>query len=93
MGRRLANRSRRVRPSFNGDHARALRSVMKGLSVKSSMGSSHAREAERRMGIPELSYLHGLLNLYPYKIREVHQFSLGNTDSRQNFAIWVLGIN
>ena len=51
-------------------------SVMEDLAAETSTGSCSAREAERRMGISETSIrriLHGMLDLYLYKIQALHQ--------------------
>ena len=67
--------------------------VMKDFTAETSTGSSSARAAEGRLGIPEpsiRSILHGILDLYPYKIQAFHQFLPADIGAKQNFATWAL---
>ncbi|GBN23107.1 hypothetical protein AVEN_232588-1 [Araneus ventricosus] len=66
---------------------------MEELAAETSTGNRSAREARRITGIPESStrrILHGIVNLYPYKIQALHQLLPADFDEKQNFATWAL---
>ena len=83
----LENRPQSGRPSSKANYVYMVQSDMEDLKASTSMGSLSAREIERR--ILELSIrhvLHGMLDLYPYKIQVLHQLLPADTCERQNFA-------
>lgn len=89
----MEDRPRSGRPALRADRVHVVQSVMEDMAAETSTGSSSAREAERRTGIPEASIrriLHGMLDLYPYKIQTLHQLLPADTDARQKFATWAL---
>lgn len=80
------------RPSLSRDLVHVVQGAMEGLAAEKSQVSSSAREAGRRMEIPELSVrriMHGMLHLHLYKIHALYHLLLAVTGARQNFAIWV----
>lgn len=89
----LEDRPRSGRPALRADRVHVVESVMEDMAAETSTGSSSAREAQRRTGIPEPSIrriLHGMLDLYPYKIQALHKLLPADTGARQNFATWAL---
>lgn len=88
--RRLEDRLRSGRQFLSANSVHVAQTVMEDLTAGTSTGNSGAREAGRKTWIPGLSIrcmLHGMLDLYHYKIQV---FSQAYTDARQNFAIWEL---
>ena len=64
-----------VAPALRAELVHVVQSVIEDLAAETSTGSSNAREAERKTGIPERSIqriLHGMLDLHPYKIEALH---------------------
>ena len=57
------------------DRVHVVQKVKEDLAVETSMGSGSVLKVEKRTGIPEPSIrriLHGMLDLYPYKILALH---------------------
>lgn len=89
----LEDRPRSGRPSLSADRVHAVKSAMEKVAAETSTGSSSAREAGRITGIPQSSIrriLHGILDLYPYKIQTLHQLVPADTGKRLKFATWAL---
>ena len=81
------------RPALRVNRVHVVQFVIKDLAAKTLTDSSNVREAERRMGIPDLSIqriLHLMLDLHPYEIQALHQLLPEDTSSKQKFATWAL---
>ncbi|GFV24130.1 hypothetical protein TNCV_18261 [Trichonephila clavipes] len=64
---------------------------MEGLGCPEVLGTSSAREAARRLGLPPSSVrniLRRLLQLYPYKLRSCHELLPADTAQREAFEKW-----
>ncbi|GFU34113.1 DUF4817 domain-containing protein [Nephila pilipes] len=65
------DRFRSGRPSLSHTRSTCVAAEMETLESDSAAGTSSAREAGRRLGLPPSSIrniLHGVLNQYPYKL-------------------------
>ncbi|GFS42072.1 uncharacterized protein NPIL_381071 [Nephila pilipes] len=66
---------------------------METLASESDAGTSSAREAGRRLGLPPssmLNILHRVLNQYPYKLKSCHELLQSDTVEREAFSRWAL---
>ena len=85
----LKNRVRSGRPSLRQTRSAIVAAEMKTLVSESAAGTSSAREAGRRFGLPPSSVrniLHGVLNQYPYKLQFCYELLPSDTVEREAFA-------
>ncbi|GFU89422.1 DUF4817 domain-containing protein [Trichonephila clavipes] len=72
------------------DRARACIAVeMEAIASEAASGTSSAREAARRLGLPPSSVdniLRQILQLYPYKLQSCHELLPADTAQREAFA-------
>ncbi|GFV31725.1 uncharacterized protein TNCV_2438171 [Trichonephila clavipes] len=64
---------------------------MEAIASEAASGTSSAREATRRLGLPPSSVsnvLRRLLQLYPYKLQSYHELLPADTSQREAFAKW-----
>ncbi|GFS61177.1 DUF4817 domain-containing protein [Nephila pilipes] len=86
------DRVRSGRPSLRQTHSARVAAEMEILASESAAGSSSAREADRRLGLPPSSIrniLHGVLNQYPYKLQSYHERL--SSDYRRERSICEMG--
>ena len=89
----LEDRPRSGRPSLGEERVTAVQRVMEDMAAGSSKGSSSAREAGKILGMPESSIrriLHGILQMYPYKLQLLHDIMPADIAARESFAKWAL---
>ena len=90
----LKNRVRCGRPSLRQTRSAIAAAEMETLASESAAGTSSAREASRRLGLPPSSVrniLHGVFNQYPYKLQSCHELLPSDTVEREAFArCWAL---
>ncbi|GFS55603.1 uncharacterized protein TNCV_131371 [Trichonephila clavipes] len=64
---------------------------MKAIASEAASGTSSAREADRRLGLPPSSVhniLRQILQLYPYKLQSCNELLPADTAQREAFAKW-----
>ncbi|GFY28820.1 uncharacterized protein TNCV_4719541 [Trichonephila clavipes] len=64
---------------------------MEAIASEAAKGTSSAREAVRRLGLPPSSdrnILRRILQLYPYKLQSCHELLPADTAQREAFAKW-----
>ncbi|GFW63730.1 DUF4817 domain-containing protein [Trichonephila clavipes] len=64
---------------------------MEAIASEAASGTSSAREAARRLGLPPSSVrniLRRILQLYPYKLQSCHELLPADTAQRKAFAKW-----
>ncbi|GFW27496.1 uncharacterized protein TNCV_163361 [Trichonephila clavipes] len=64
---------------------------MEAIVTEAASGTSSAREAARRLGLPPSSVrniLRRILQLYPYKLQSCHELLPADTAQREAFAKW-----
>ncbi|GFX93677.1 uncharacterized protein TNCV_1588541 [Trichonephila clavipes] len=64
---------------------------MKAIASEAASGTSSAREAARRLGLPPSSVhniLRRILQLYPYKLQSCNELLPADTAQREAFAKW-----
>ncbi|GFX39410.1 DUF4817 domain-containing protein [Trichonephila clavipes] len=64
---------------------------MEAIASEAASGTSNAREAVRRLGLPPSSVrniLRQILQLYPYKLQSCHELLPADTAQREAFAKW-----
>ncbi|GFT78194.1 uncharacterized protein TNCV_3098041 [Trichonephila clavipes] len=64
---------------------------MEAIASEAASGTSSAREAARRLGLPPSSVrniLRRILQLYPYKLQSCHELLPADTAQREAFAKW-----
>ncbi|GFW45894.1 uncharacterized protein TNCV_4496131 [Trichonephila clavipes] len=64
---------------------------MEAIASKAASGTSSAREAARRFGLPPSSVrniLRRILQLYPYKLQSCYELLPADTAQREAFAKW-----
>ncbi|GFW79105.1 uncharacterized protein TNCV_3631361 [Trichonephila clavipes] len=62
---------------------------MEAIASEAASGTSSAREAARRLGLPPSSVhniLRRILQLYPYKLQSCHELLPADTAQREAFA-------
>ncbi|GFT56731.1 DUF4817 domain-containing protein [Nephila pilipes] len=92
----LQDRVRSGRPSLRQTRSARVAAKMETLASESSAGTSSAREAGIRLGLPPSSIhniLHGVLNQYPYKLQSCHELLPSDTEEREAFGDLVLHAN
>ncbi|GFU68565.1 uncharacterized protein TNCV_360421 [Trichonephila clavipes] len=79
------------RPCLKEARAPCIAVEMEVIASEAASGTSSAREAARRLGLPPSSVrniLRGLLQLYPYKLQSCHELLPADTAQREAFAKW-----
>ncbi|GFU02657.1 uncharacterized protein TNCV_2893121 [Trichonephila clavipes] len=64
---------------------------MEAIASEAASGTSSAREAVRRLGLPPSSVrniLRRILQLYTYKLQSCHELLPADTTQREAFAKW-----
>ncbi|GFS80463.1 DUF4817 domain-containing protein [Trichonephila clavipes] len=64
---------------------------MEAIASEAASATSSAREAARRLGLPESSVrniLRRIFQLYPYKLQSCHELLPADTAQREAFAKW-----
>ncbi|GFT05233.1 uncharacterized protein TNCV_122761 [Trichonephila clavipes] len=64
---------------------------MEAIASEAASGTSSAREAARRLGLPPSSVrniLRRILQLHPYKLQSCHELLPADTAQREAFAKW-----
>ncbi|GFS83190.1 DUF4817 domain-containing protein [Trichonephila clavipes] len=88
---KLEDRARAGRPCLKEARAPCNAVEMEAIAFKAASGTSSAREAARRLGLPPSSVrniLHRILRLYPYKLQSCHELLPADTAQREAFAKW-----
>ncbi|GFW34173.1 DUF4817 domain-containing protein [Trichonephila clavipes] len=70
---------------------RSIAVEMEAIASEAASGTSSAREAARRLGLPPSSVrniLRRILPLYPYKLQSCHELLPADTAQREAFAKW-----
>ncbi|GFW82587.1 DUF4817 domain-containing protein [Trichonephila clavipes] len=86
---KLEDRARAGRPCLK--EARAPYIAVEMDASEAASGTSSAREAARRLGLPPSSVhniLRRILQLYPYKLQSCHELLPADTAQREAFAKW-----
>lgn len=89
----LCHRPRSGAPCLSEVRTPDVTSQMDTQREQSTSAVSSAREVARITGIPKTSVfriLHGVLQLYPYKLQSLHQLLPNDTAKRIEFANWAL---
>ncbi|GFV70084.1 DUF4817 domain-containing protein [Trichonephila clavipes] len=87
---KLEDRARAGRPCLKEARAPCIAVEMEAIASEAASGTSSAREAARRLGLPPLSVrniLRRILQLYPYKLQSCHELLPADTAQREAFAI------
>jgi hypothetical protein len=87
----LEDRVRAGRPRLREARAPRVAAEIETLATDSTAGTSSAREAARRLGLSPSSVrniLHGILDLYPYRLQSCHEILPTDTVLREEFARW-----
>ncbi|GFW80531.1 uncharacterized protein TNCV_2416331 [Trichonephila clavipes] len=74
---KLEDRARAGRPCLKEERAPCIAVEMEAIASEASSGTSSAREAARRLGLPPSSVrniLRRILQLYPYKLQSCQQY-------------------
>ncbi|GFW34462.1 DUF4817 domain-containing protein [Trichonephila clavipes] len=88
---KLEDRARAGRPCLKEARAPCIIVEMEAIAPEAASGTSSAREAARRLGLPPSSVrniLHRILQLYPYKLISGHELLPADTAQREAFAKW-----
>ncbi|GFU72243.1 uncharacterized protein TNCV_369981 [Trichonephila clavipes] len=88
---KLEDRARAGRPCLKEARAPCIAAEMEAIASEAASGTSSAREATRRLGLPPSSVsnvLRRLLQLYPYKLQSYHELLPADTSQREAFAKW-----
>ncbi|GFX73454.1 DUF4817 domain-containing protein [Trichonephila clavipes] len=88
---KLEDRARAGRPFLKEAHAPCIAVEMEAIASEAASGTSSAREAARRLGLPPSSVrniLRRILQLYPYKLQSCHELLPADTAQREAFAKW-----
>ncbi|GFV46610.1 uncharacterized protein TNCV_4201 [Trichonephila clavipes] len=88
---KLEDRARAGRPCLKEARAPCIIVEMEAIAPKAASGTSSAREAARRLGLPPSSVrniLRRILQLYPYKLQSCHELLPADSAQREAFAIW-----
>ncbi|GFX77245.1 DUF4817 domain-containing protein [Trichonephila clavipes] len=86
---KLEDRAQAGRPCLKEARAPCIAVKMKAIASEAASGTSSAREAARRLGLPPSSVhniLRRLLQLYPYKLQSSHELLPADTAQREAFA-------
>ncbi|GFV44193.1 DUF4817 domain-containing protein [Trichonephila clavipes] len=88
---KLEDRARAGRPCLKEARAPCIAVEMEAIASEAASGTSSAREAARRLGLPPssvLNILRRILQLYPYKLQSCHELLPADTAQREAFAKW-----
>ncbi|GFV51927.1 DUF4817 domain-containing protein [Trichonephila clavipes] len=88
---KLEDRARARRPCLKEARALCIAVEMEAIASEAASGTSSAREAARRLGLPPSSVrniLRRILQLYPYKLQSCHELLPAVTAQREAFAKW-----
>ncbi|GFW76862.1 DUF4817 domain-containing protein [Trichonephila clavipes] len=88
---KLEDRARAGRPCLKEARAPCIAVEMEAIASEAASGTSSAREAARRLGLPPSSVrniLRRILQLYPYKLQSCHELLPADTAQREAFAKW-----
>ncbi|GFT73353.1 uncharacterized protein TNCV_4009631 [Trichonephila clavipes] len=88
---KLEDRARTGRPCLKEARAPCIAVEMEAIASEEASGTSSAREAARRLGLPPSSVrniLRRILQLYPYKLQSRHELLPADTAQREAFAKW-----
>ncbi|GFS86043.1 DUF4817 domain-containing protein [Trichonephila clavipes] len=88
---KLEDRARAGRPCLKEARAPCIAVEMEAIASEAASGTSSAREAARRLGLPPSSVrniLCRILPLYPYKLQSCHELLPADTAQREAFAKW-----
>ncbi|GFY01696.1 DUF4817 domain-containing protein [Trichonephila clavipes] len=88
---KLEDRARDGRPCLKEARAPCIAVEMEAIASEAASGTSSAREAARRLGLPPSSVrniLRRILQLYPYKLQSCHELLPADTAQREAFAKW-----
>ncbi|GFW99020.1 DUF4817 domain-containing protein [Trichonephila clavipes] len=86
---KLEDRAQAGRPCLKESPCIAVE--MEAIASEAASGTSSAREAARRLGLPPSSVrniLRRLLQLYPYKLQSCHELLPADSAQREAFAKW-----
>ncbi|GFX70417.1 DUF4817 domain-containing protein [Trichonephila clavipes] len=89
--RKLEDRAQAGRPCLKEARAPCIAVEMEAIAYEAALGTSSAREAARRLGLPSSSVrniLRRILQLYPYKLQLCHELLSADTAQREAFAKW-----
>ncbi|GFX99295.1 DUF4817 domain-containing protein [Trichonephila clavipes] len=88
---KLEDRARAGRPCLKVARAPSIAVEMEAIAFEAASGTTSAREAARRLGLPPSSVhniLRRILQLYPYKLQSCHELLSADTAQREAFAKW-----
>ncbi|GFV50321.1 DUF4817 domain-containing protein [Trichonephila clavipes] len=88
---KLEDRARAGQLCLKEARAPCMAVEMEAIASEAASGTSSAREAARRLGLPPSSVrniLRRILQLYPYKLQSCHELLPPDTAQRQAFAKW-----
>ncbi|GFT43362.1 DUF4817 domain-containing protein [Trichonephila clavipes] len=88
---KLEDRARAGRPCLREARAPCIAVEMEAITSEAASGTSSAREAAKRLGLPPSSVhniLRRILQLYPYKLQLCHELLPADTAQREAFAKW-----
>ncbi|GFS59561.1 DUF4817 domain-containing protein [Trichonephila clavipes] len=88
---KLEDRARAGRSCLKEARAPCIALEMEAIASEAASGTSSAREAARRLGLPPSSVrniLRRILQLYPYKLQSCHELLPADTAQREAFAKW-----
>ncbi|GFW63919.1 DUF4817 domain-containing protein [Trichonephila clavipes] len=87
---KLEDRARAGRPCLKEALAPCIAVEMEAIASEAASGTSSAREAARRLGLPPSSVrnIRRILPLYPYKLQSCHELLPADTTQREAFAKW-----
>ncbi|GFW96171.1 uncharacterized protein TNCV_571421 [Trichonephila clavipes] len=88
---KLKDRARAGRLYLKEARAPCIAVEMEAIASEAASGTSSAREAARRLGLPPSSVrniLRRILQLYPYKLQSCHELLPADTAQREAFAKW-----
>ncbi|GFX48203.1 DUF4817 domain-containing protein [Trichonephila clavipes] len=88
---KLEDRAQAGRPCLKEARAPCIAVKMEAIASEAASGTSSAREAASRLGLPPSSVsniLRRLLQLYPYKLQSCHELLPADSAQREAFAKW-----
>ncbi|GFW20476.1 DUF4817 domain-containing protein [Trichonephila clavipes] len=88
---KLEDPARAGRPCLKEACSPCIAVKMEAIASEAASGTSSAREAARRLGLPPSSVrniLRRILQLYPYKLQSCHELLPEDTAQREAFANW-----
>ncbi|GFS92214.1 uncharacterized protein TNCV_1113371 [Trichonephila clavipes] len=88
---KFKDRARAGRLYLKEARAPCIAVEMEAIASEAASGTSSAREAARRLGLPPSSVrniLRRILQLYPYKLQSCHKLLPADTAQREAFAKW-----